>query len=171
MKKLNRLLVVLAVILVLGASVQGAMAYFTTYANADGGFVIHLGNKTEITETPPTDWTKHLVVGNQDGSVPVYVRAFALAGDNYTLTYSSPDGKWSDGGDGYWYYSEILLAGESSSVLDVKIGNIPAKENLEGGEKFNVVVLYESTPVIYDADGNPSCDWSAVLDTGTTPMS
>ena len=33
---------------------------------------------------------------------------------------------------------------------------------------FNVVVIYESTPVMYREDGTPYADWNVVLDNGTS---
>ena len=50
MKKRTLILAVLAVVLVLSASIGSAVAYFTTYATARGGYVIHLGGRTEIEE-------------------------------------------------------------------------------------------------------------------------
>ena len=48
--------------------------------------------------------------------------------------------------------------------LTVTIKNVP--EDVEPGTDFNVVVIYESTPVLYDSDGNPYADWTAKVDTG-----
>ena len=48
MKKRTLILAVLAVVLVLSSGIGSAIAYFTTYATARGGYVIHLGGKTEI---------------------------------------------------------------------------------------------------------------------------
>ncbi len=41
--------------------------------------------------------------------------------------------------------------------------SFPAGEEPEEGDEFNVVVVYESTLVLYDKDGNPYADWSNVL--------
>ena len=34
----------------------------------------------------------------------------------------------------------------------------------EAGDEFNVVVIYESTLALYDAEGNPYADWGVILD-------
>ena len=39
---------------------------------------------------------------------------------------------------------------------------------LKDGLTFNVVVIYESTPVLYREDGTPYADWNAVLDSGSS---
>lgn len=49
----------------------------------------------------------------------------------------------------------------------MSIGNIP-EEELKDNLTFNVIVIYESTPVMYNEDGTPYADWNAVLDTGST---
>lgn len=162
MKKKNIFLFALAIVLILATSISGALAYFTTYANAKGGYVIHLGYDTEITETF-SNWTKHVTITNREGSQPVYVRARAFSGSTYDLNYTDMSGKWSMGKDGYWYYEDVLYAGESSTELLVKINNVP--DNVTDGASFNVVVIYEATPVQYDASGNPYADWNAKLDT------
>lgn len=172
MKKVNICLTALAVVLVLGAGIHNIWAYFTTYAEAQGGYVIELGDRTHVKEEF-SGWTKRLVVTSKADSQPVYVRARAFCGSGYTLAYEDTEGKWNESGDGYYYYSDILYAGESTSELSVKIDGLKLQrdtdpvtgetiytyEGLEVGESFNVVVIYESTPVRYDENGNPYADW------------
>ena len=160
MNKKKLILPLLAVILVLTATIQPALAYFTTYTRAKGGYTIHQGSTTTIDEEFD-DWTKHLVITNKEGK-PVFVRARAFAGEAFTLEYSG--GGWSDGGDGWWYYNAPLAAGESTAgALDIRINNVP-QATAEAG--FNVAVVYESTPVLYKPDGSAYADWSMILDRG-----
>lgn len=176
MKKLYLSLAALAMVAVLGAGLGVTWAYFTTYAEAQGGYVLRLGDETRIEETF-TNWTKHVSIVSGEGSEPVYVRARAYCGSAYTLAYSSESEKWEDGGDGFWYYMEVLPGGGTAETLDVRIGGIPADEDLSDGDGFNVVVVYESAPVKYGADGNalPSLSeggpnpeiWSVILDSVT----
>lgn len=163
MKKKNILLAALAVSLTLSAGAGSAWAYFTTYANASGGYTLSLGDKTTVSEDF-SSWTKHVVITSQTDSQPVYVRAKAFCGSDYELIYSGSN-KWSPSNDGYYYYSDILNGGASTDALDVKIENIP--EEVKDGDSFNVVVIYETTPVRYHEDGTPYADWSATLKTGT----
>ena len=158
--KYNLLLGILAVCLILSAGIGSATAYFTTYSTAEGGQLLDLGDSTKI-EEQVSNWTKHLKISSDKESEPVFVRARAICGSQYALVYSGGDG-WSDGGDGWWYYGPILYAEGSTTVLDVKIENIP--EDAKEGDSFNVVVYYQSTPVLYDENGTPYADWSLAFD-------
>lgn len=170
MKKRNVFLAVLAAGLVLTASIGSAWAYFTTYVEADGGYTISLGDETTV-EEEFSSWMKHLVVTSTADSEPVYVRARAFAGDSYPLTYSDgevldaedPDGThgndgvgngqkgvWTPNADGYYYYSKIIYGGGKTNELQVKIENVPQDVT---EKEFNVVVIYETTPVQYKEDG------------------
>lgn len=164
MKRMRYLLPVLALSLVMTAGIGKAWAYFTTYASAQGGIPIELGSETEITERF-SSWIKHLTITNDEGSEPVYIRARAFYGGNYTVTYEGTG--WSAGEDGYYYYDGIVEGGGSTSELLVKIGGIP-EEDLKDQQTFNIIVIYESTPVQYHEDGTPYADWTAVLDNGST---
>lgn len=152
----------------MAAGVGTTFAYFTTHAEAVGGHTINLGDYTEITETF-TDRTKHVVIRNQatdaGQSIPVFIRVKAFSGSSNPLTYSEPDGlsNWTPAADGYYYYTLPVAPGEETTQLDVKV-TFP--ENAAAGDSFNVVVVYESTPVLYDANGEPYADWSNILDNG-----
>ena len=150
----NIFLVSFAAVLILTAGIGKASAYFTTYARAAGGYRINIDYDTEI-EEKFSDWKKRVVIKNKDGSQPVYVRARAFCGEEYSLTYSGD--KWTLGKDGYWYYNDILYGGSQTAELVVKIDKIP--EGVEEAE-LNVVVIYEYTPVKYNQDGKPYADWT-----------
>ena len=160
MKKYNWLLASLALVLVLTAGMGSAWAYFTTYVEAKGGYTIHLGDETKMIEEFQ-DWTKKVIISSKEGSTPVYVRVKAFCGEEYALQYSDAAGKWQLGADGYYYYQDILAGGLSTSELDILIKNIPM--NVEIGTSFNVVVVYECTPVQNDENGNPYADWNYIL--------
>lgn len=171
MKRWNAALAALALLLLLGGGIRGAMAYFTTYTVAEGGYEIRFGNDVDLTEEISA-WTKRLVVRNKPGSEPIFVRAKALCGSAYLLQYDSPNGSWTAGDDGYYYYENILLGGEFAEELDIHIGSVP--EDPAHGDGFHVVVVYETTPVLYREDGTPYADWNNVLVTeqsegGDTP--
>ena len=149
--------------MITAASVKEATAYFTTYVSAGGSHIINLGSETEIKEKF-SNMTKHISLTNTSQINDCYVRVKVFFADwlKPYISYedTSESGKlWTySEGDGYWYYGPILPAGASTEVFDVKI-DVP-----EGIDKdsFNVVVIQECTPVIYDEAGNPSADWSTV---------
>ena len=168
MKKIRYAIAALAVAAIMTAGLGQAWAYFTTYAAAEGGYTINLGDRTEITEGF-SDWTKRVTVTNEAGAAPVYVRVKAFGPSTCPLT--STGSGWTAGEDGYYYYGTPVPGGGNTEVLNIVINNIPTKEDgLEVGDQFNVIVIYESTPVLYDEGGNPlPADWTATLDvvTGT----
>ncbi len=152
-----------ALIMAAGITVGTAMAYFTTYVTADGGAVLRLGfTDTEILEEVIAG-KKELILTNT-GDVPAYVRIKALVGDAYKdgIVYTEPngEGKWTPGADGYYYYSDILEPGESTTQLNVAFkfpeGELPPD--------FNVIIIQESTPVLYDENGEPYADWTIKAD-------
>jgi len=146
--RISALLAVLAVIVVLGVSVKESLAYFTTYARAQGGMDLTLGNKTEIDEA--YDGQKHIRVRNE-GSADCYVRVKVFAGSLVGLEYSGSS-KWTPGADGYYYYSDIVPSGSMTEELLVKIS--ASEEIKELGTDFDVIVVQECAPVMYDEDGN-----------------
>lgn len=166
---MNRSALALALALVvvaLTATVGTTLAYFTTYADAKGSLPLALAERTQITEEF-SDWTKHVEIANAEGAdaAPVFVRVKAFSGSSFPLIFTDTDGKWSPGTDDYYYFADPVAPGDRTSVLDVRIDGVPAQAAV--GDAFNVVVVYECTPVLYDADGNPYADWRNVLNNGT----
>ena len=164
MKKKTAFLTAVAVLLVMAATIESAWAYFTTYAEAKGGYTLSLGDKTTVTEEFSA-WTKHVAITSTEDSEPVYIRVKAFCGSEYSLVFSDASGKWTPGEDGYYYYSDIVYGGGTTDELLVKIENVP--EDVKDADSFNVVVVYESTPVLYREDGTPYADWNSKVNTGT----
>lgn len=150
--KLNRMiLATAAIVLPLSVGVGSALAYFTDNASAVGGYAVEVGPDTEMTETFK-EWTKSITVTNKEDGVPVYVRVKAFSGSQYLLTYTT-GGRWLEGTDGYYYYDGILEKGVTTQALDIKINGVP--ENATDKDAFNVIVVYERTPVEYNENGTP----------------
>ena len=161
--KKNLCLAAAALTLTASLGVGSAMAYFTTYTTASGGASLSLGNTVTVPEEQVSDWTKHVTVRNT-GETDCYVRVRVFAGDRYqdSLQYSDENGKWTPGEDGYYYYSDIVPVGGSAEELRVHI------DNMDSEESFNVIVVQEGTPVLYDENDEPYADWDRVLDSGDT---
>ena len=164
-KHKNLILTALAAALLLAGPVGSALGYFTANTGAVGSKTIEMGDTTTVTENF-SEWTKHVAVTSEEDSQPVYIRIKAFCGSEYSLVYSDGDGSWTPGSEGYYYYNPIVYAGETTSPLDIRIENVPA--DVKDADSFNVVVIYESTPVQYRVDGTPYADWSLKLTTGTT---
>lgn len=157
-------LAAVAAFLAVGLSVGTAMAYFTTYAVAQGGYTIQLGRtETEIEEkVDPIDPRKEIKLKNT-GDYDCFVRLVVLTGDIFkeNMKYTEPgaEGKWTPGADGYYYYSDLLQPEESTTQLNVSFV-FPEKELAN----FNVIIVQECTPVLYKADGTPYADWNNKAD-------
>ena len=163
MRKLHKKPLVLAaaaIALTGSLTVGSAMAYFTTYATAQGGVKMNMG----FTETVPNEEVdengKHVTISNT-GDYDCFVRVKAFA--PVDLSYKAPKGGWTAGDDGYWYYDEVLPAGKTTEQeLNVSY-TFPTGD--DKASEFNVVVIQECTPVLYDADGNAYADWDKVVTT------
>ena len=76
--------------------------------------------------------------------------------------------QWTIGDDGYWYYESVLPAGETTKQeLNISY-QFPSGD--EKASEFNVVVIQECTPVLFDANGNAYADWNHAVtaDSGDT---
>ncbi|MBE6009032.1 MAG: hypothetical protein E7236_00025 [Lachnospiraceae bacterium] len=152
MKKKTLIMSALAVTLAAGMTIAPALAYFTDHTEASGSVAVELGEKTTITEQVG-DWTKTITIGNE-GPESVYVRAKALAGTKVGSGLQYSEDGWTKGDDGWYYYNDILDAGESTNpALTVEITEIP--KDAVDGDSINVTVIYEAAKVIYGEDGNP----------------
>lgn len=154
----------LALALAAGARVPDALAYFTSYASAEGKVRVGLAFSETETGDDVSDWTKHISVTNT-GTVPCYVRVKVLVSEKYGkyVSYSSrSEGSWSQKEDGYWYYGYILNPGETSSELLALLDRTALGQDTENGQEleFNVIVVQEHTAVLYDSQGNPYADWT-----------
>lgn len=184
MRKRNLILIALVFAMIICATIQPAIAYFTTYVRAKGGHKVTLGDTTKITEEF-SNWTKRVTIANEAGSAPVFIRAKVLYEGKYTIAVSGA-GWTALQDDGYYYFGEsqtkltVLDENQSTTQLSVEIQGVPTKSSGEGadntafdqlkdGESFSVVVVYESTPVRYNANGTEYADWNAqIIEVGST---
>lgn len=148
---------VIALVLILGVSVTAAQAYFTTFTEARGSHTLELELRTEVHEDVE-GLEKRIEVENK-GDLDCYVRVGIHAGSGFTLKCAG-ESPWREGTDGYWYYDTVLKAGERTSQLTADI-KVPEEDAGMDPAEFNVVVVQESTPAIYEADGNVHAEWNS----------
>lgn len=161
MKHLDKLkkaaLPLLAAVLVLGAAAGDSSSYFTTYVTAEGGYTLRLRDaRVDVDDTMDGN-TKQITVANVTDE-PCYVRARVLQASTVQavtpITYAGEG--WFDGGDGYWYYSDILTGtGDTAAQLRAAI-DLPqssAERPIPEGTTFNVTVIAECAKILYNADG------------------
>ena len=159
------LIALLAFALVAGSGIGTAWAFFTTYATAKGSYTLKLGDRSEI-EEDVVEGRKEVVISVTEDSQPVFIRARGFGGEEYKLAYESESGNWTENKeDGFWYYKLPVEAKGKTDKLTIHILDKDGKKidasQVEDGTKFNVVVVYETTPAIYEEDGTASADWTS----------
>ncbi len=159
MKK--RILITAATLMVVAAvAVPNAMAYFTDSMSAAGRVPVVVGDSEIIPTENVEEMTKYISISNT-GTFDVYIRAKAIAPSSVTLTLTdeAKANGWSQGDGGYYYYSDILPAGEDSQAKELII-EVSQPSNLgEFQTDFNVVIVQEAAKVHYKEDGTPYADW------------
>ena len=165
MKNKNLFLAVLAIILVLGSGIGAAVAYFTSFVEAKGGYVIQLEPKTVINEY--YDGQKRVQIQNtaKAGLEPLFVRAKVFYGTEpeITVTVTSAASTWiveqipTAAGHKYYLatYTEAVYGQEFADTLSIDVNT---KADMKNEEYFDVNVVYECVPAVFKADGTPDLD-------------
>ena len=148
MKKHFIFIAAVAVAMVLGASIPDALAYFTTYVSAKGSKEVVLKERTTIEEPEVEGTTKSIQIKADEDSEPVFVRVQTFVPEGYSVNYEGSG--WTEK-DGWIYYDTPIDHGKETSVLKATVDGVP--DDVKVGDNFNVIVVYEYTPVLYkDAD-------------------
>lgn len=156
MKQGKWLLFLLSLVLVLSMSVGVAHAYFTASVTPKGGYVLKIGYTPPIYER--LDGDKHVTLTSEAGAPTVFVRAKAYTGTQYQQYLSYTGENWVKGkkdADFFYYYILPLEGGTSTSELHIHVSTNLFPAGAEPGEQVNVIVVYESTPAVFTADGKP----------------
>ena len=145
MRKRNLILITLVFALIICATIQPAIAYFTTYVRAKGGHPVTMGD----IEVSGSGWT-------------------ALQQDGYYYYGTSQTALTALNANGDTTQLFVEIKGIPAYSTDEKADNT-AFNQLKDGESFSVVVVYESTPVRYNAAGTAYADWNAqIVEVGST---
>lgn len=191
MKKMKNMkticLTLVALALVVTLNIGNALAYFTNYTADAGTKTIDLGfSEAEIEEkvTTTEDSAKKTVWITNTGDYDCYIRMKAYAGIDleYDIDPSDADStelnvvegnwvrddswkedlwdeSWTDDDKFCYEFSAILAPGETTQPIEVSF-DLPEGTN---PDDFNVIIIEESTPVLYDSEGNPYADWDATM--------
>ena len=154
-----------AVTLTASLSVGSALAYFTTYCTAEGSVTMNMG----FTDTDIDEYVKegkHIKIRNT-GGYDCFVRGRAFAPNDVVLSQEETTKEhWTyNESDHYWYYNGVLSAEQETEELWIQY----TLDANSAADEFNIIVVYECTPVLYDDNGNPYADWdnAVVLDDST----
>ena len=141
--KSSALIIALALILVL--AVGGTVAYIFTQTDPVINTFTPADAKITVDEQTSSNQKTEIIVKNNSTGVPVYIRVALVANmideaGNVTGAASVPTFKlgdnWSEGRDGYYYYTQPVPVGEST-------GNL-LKAPMELSENMQVVVLADA---------------------------
>lgn len=165
MKRIQKWLITLAVVLLAVVSVRTALAYFFVYTDIDGKIPVVLQYSTKITEPEVVEGDKHIVISALDGTDPVRVRVIIYADSDAEVTVSENQG-WTNEGD-YWYYDEPLDGINDDDTFaqtaDLHV-HVTLPEGVKG-DQVNVIIVHEAAPCIYDETSEKwTADWSNVID-------
>ena len=157
----------LGVALVLSLGIGSAGAYFTDWTEANGGLPISVTPSTEPEEEYGAR-EKKLVVRN-NGTAPVFVRARAYASCDVEI---AGEGWTADENGEWWNYDQQVPAkkGGTPGATTALTMHVTFPEEAAESDEYNVIVVYESTPVQYQEDGTPYADWNFKLDAGTSTV-
>lgn len=158
MKRRTLTLALLAVVLVLGMGIGTAWSYFTDTTSVEGKLPISITPTTTITEENGPG-SKTMRIQNTSQATNVWVRARVYAAKVLGADASGTD--WSGEILDWYEYGEPVAPGAETEPLNVTFTlkrPYDPESNPTGahpGEEYNIVVIYESLPVQYDASGNP----------------
>ena len=162
MKRKHLFPALLVIVLILIASAGAAYAYFTTYANALGGYEIHLKYETVIREsvegtTKSIQIANNPAQGEDPGQYPVFVRVKVFNGTDSTTEFQG-DTRWAETvvSPNYkiYTYPYELYTGESTSILKIKVNPVETAK-VQPGDPVDVTVTYESVPAVFQPGGAP----------------
>ena len=152
----RRFIALLAVMMLIVASIGITTAYFSDTDKAEGAATLNLKGETKI-EEGDKDFKQIVITNTGKADLLVRVKLFGVdkkVDDKKVLNVSVP-GAWANG-DGGWYYFRTILPGDKSpqattgAPIEVKLNDeLTPKEIAELGDSFDVTVVHEATPVVY----------------------
>lgn len=161
MKRKDFVLAIVAVILVLGMSIGTAWAYFTDTTTVEGSISIKVKPETTLLEDNAPG-SKSIRITNTSEAASVWVRARAYASADLGADASGTN--WSGSIADWYVYDEPLAAGAQTEPLKLTftlVSPSASPAGVQNGDEQNIIVVYESVPVRYDASGNPlPAEWN-----------
>ena len=145
--------IILIISLVIGSTFA---AYSIGDANANGSLVLSLDILANISERDNNN-IKYVKITtlNDETNMPLYTRVKAITNDFTTIEFQNlTNTNWDYRSDGYVYFMNAIYPGDESTELEIKMNKL-YETNLENNTNFNVTVVFETYPVIYDEKANP----------------
>lgn len=156
-----------ALVLTAAVSIAPSMAYFTATATTAGKAAIKIEDThTTVEEKHKDDSAQTKVISlTNEKAVPCFTRVLVVMPNGVEATYSGEG--WELGTDGYYYYDSVVEANGKAADLTIDFTVDDAKMAKENPDKldseyrdFNIIVIPESSKVLYAADGSAVADWT-----------
>lgn len=158
MKQAHKLLVLVALVLALTTMLPTALAYFTANSYAAGSKSVAVGVNTTTDEKMDGNAKVMTITNTGNQEVFVRVRVFALAKYIKKIENSG----WRQDGDWYYYDTPLTVTAPDNEVtFRVELNNPNPLDN--DLDDFEVTVVYEATPVLYNEKNEPYAKWDLKL--------
>lgn len=165
------LLTCAAAVVLVTATVGSTLAYFTAKTQQETNqftpgivdiTIDEQNGDTYILSSSKTVDNKVIQVENvqRDHAAAAYVRVRLVpvmrwdddtgTGDPVTLSFSADSQYWVNGGDGFYYYKQILQPGEKTQPL--VSGSISVPGGIPDGKKLEIQVLADSIQTVANAE-------------------
>lgn len=180
--KTRALVVIAALVLIIGIGVSGTTAFIKTQTPSLPNVFKPSKVTCEVDETFTGDkTTKTNVSIKNTGDTDAFIRAMVIinlkdddgnimaaqpvAGTDYTITYATTD--WTQGTDGFWYYTKTVTPENKTGVLITEIKTLNTEYHLD--VQIIAQAIQNTEKAVQDAWGSSfgvSDDDSPVLSVG-----
>ena len=155
---MNKKIYILAITIAFMISLIVGATYSYVYDNsiANGSVNISVTTLANISERDSNN-IKYVKVtsSNDESNMPLYTRIKTITDDYSNIEFLNlTNTNWDYRSDGYVYFKNILDPGDETTELEIKMNKL-LETNLENNTNFNVTVIFETYPVIYDDSANP----------------
>ena len=140
----------LSIILLFIFMIIKVYAYFYDSNSAYGSIPVLLESTEAISTVTFNNNESHIIIQNVS-DVENYVRikifspvSVTLLGDNWVYNNE----------DGYYYFQSVIKEGENANEINLNLDSSTAINN-----KFNIIIVTETTNVLYDDKDSPYADW------------
>lgn len=154
-KKKYRLKVIITIevmIFVIFILMGSVYAYLATFASIEGTIAINIEKPNSKLHQEVNGNLKNISIENT-GNMAIYARVKVFAPSKVKVIVSSKSNndklKWKQEEDGYWYYNNVILPGQTTEILEINVDN----------NKFSPIVISETAIALYNDNGMLYANW------------
>ncbi len=176
-RRIQLIKLVICLLLVLGISVTGTIAFIVTHTNSITNTFKESSVACQVEEEFSNNVKSDVAIKNT-GDTQAYIRVYVnvtwfdqtgnkvhsskpIENTDYKITYSN--GNWLLGSDGYWYYKLAVDAGSSTDVL---ISKCELLETANAPEGYNLSVEIVCSAIQSSPTSVVTGMWNVQVDSG-----